>query len=1229
MGFDDVADPNPGLIVQLVSGIRIVRRDGAPSITVDPAVAALIDAHSELLGLEIDALLARLEAETEDTAERMQLGAARQVLGLCRQHGSAAPLRATAANSAPDEASDILSGPSVATFLSVSGMLERRFAKGGLLRASLAVARGAALDSLMTHRPAEREAFREAALEAYSSGLDVLRAPPFGADIATALNDAGVLWAERRAGDRAANIETAIACFEDALTVFTRKADRRNWAMTRNNLGNAYSDRLRGKPADNVEQAISCYQDASSVITRRAAPQEWAATRSNLGSAYLSRQKDDHAQNLERAIRCFKDALTVHQRDADRLGWAQTQSNLGAAYRRRPRGNRAQNLERAIACLDDALSVLTREEAPEDWATAKNNLGVAFRHRVHGDRAENLEQAIGCFEAVLTARTPAGDPHNWAMTRSNLGNAFSDRVHGDRAENLERAIACFEDALTVRTRKAAPREWAATCNNLGAAYAERLYGDRVANLEQAIACYTNALTVRTRKAAPREWAETRNNLGSAYSERLEGDREHDVERAIACYKAALTVLTRKAAPREWAAICNNLGNAYADRLRGDPAKNIERAIACYREALTFRTRRADPFEWAQTRTNLGVAYGERRTGRRGTNLRQAVACFREALPILTPLDPSWALGSRTALGGALLELGKVDDALATWREAMERRAALLRLGPSFETRAQARRRGGDLVYRLALLELSRGEVSAAVATLERGRALSLREALALDDAWLAAVPEASRALVSAARQRLSTLRTMPPRSRHGLDPAQIRTWEHDVSAAEKALDATLATAGYAVPPPLDGSAIAASAPDGGALVLLVSGTAKGAAIVLPSGCGEPAAEHVVDLPRATAAALNRKLVGWLDTCGKIPRAAANVPDLIASLRPLNVVLEAMLGELWDMVMAPILSKADNFGLALGSELILLPQGDLALLPLHAAGRGTGITRHAVIDDHVVSYVPSAAALRTARERLTHRQANGLIDASGRGRGLFAVFNPMKGAEGQLPLAEAIEMPALSDLFLRLHHAVRCCVGQDETSLAAPAATVTRVLDEAPASGYVHLACHGSFDHFRPERSGLQLAGGEFLSVQAIVRQLALPASRWVALSACETGMVDIRFLADEFVGLPASFLQAGAPGVVAALWSVYDQPTVQLMPKLYEEHLVRGLAPAAALREAVRWLRGMRSAASDMPWRAPPTAMGIVISPDLPTPPARSPDEVLIDLFELPIIWAAYSYHGV
>lgn len=120
--------------------------------------------------------------------------------------------------------------------------------------------------------------------------------------------------------------------------------------------------------------------------------------------------------------------------------------------------------------------------------------------------------------------------------------------------------------------------------------------------------------------------------------------------------------------------------------------------------------------------------------------------------------------------------------------------------------------------------------------------------------------------------------------------------------------------------------------------------------------------------------------------------------------------------------------------------------------------------------------------------------------------------------------------------------------------------------------YLHLATHGMLNSQNPTASYLLLAPGEkqgsdWLLVSDIAG-LRLENVAMVTLSACQTALAerspepgsDLQSLADAF-----GF--AGSPSVVASLWKVEDEPTCQLMLKMYEV-LAQGQPKGEALRQA-------------------------------------------------------------
>jgi CHAT domain-containing protein len=158
-------------------------------------------------------------------------------------------------------------------------------------------------------------------------------------------------------------------------------------------------------------------------------------------------------------------------------------------------------------------------------------------------------------------------------------------------------------------------------------------------------------------------------------------------------------------------------------------------------------------------------------------------------------------------------------------------------------------------------------------------------------------------------------------------------------------------------------------------------------------------------------------------------------------------------------------------------------------------------------------------------------------------------------------------------------------------LPGPDANVAGLVGELPGRSHLHFACHGEFSWVDPTTSGLYLAGGELLNARDVATTLQLEGVRLVTLSACETGVVDSDRLPNEYVGLPGSFLQAGAPTVVSSLWSVEDESTARIMGALYERHVTDGMAPAVALRDAQLQVLADADFAHPFYW-APFLAMG-------------------------------------
>jgi len=200
--------------------------------------------------------------------------------------------------------------------------------------------------------------------------------------------------------------------------------------------------------------------------------------------------------------------------------------------------------------------------------------------------------------------------------------------------------------------------------------------------------------------------------------------------------------------------------------------------------------------------------------------------------------------------------------------------------------------------------------------------------------------------------------------------------------------------------------------------------------------------------------------------------------------------------------------------------------------------------------------------------------------------LFAIQNPTKDLE-----FTDIEVETIAAAFHPRH-----ILKKNQATAAALAQPTTA--EHFRNANWLHFSCHGYFNIDSPEKSALLLAASEISHLPAEpetsrylrvsddteidlencltledIFQLSLPNCRLVTLSACETGLVDIRNTSDEYIGLPSDFIRAGAASIVSSLWTVNDFSTALLMIKFYENLQTVTPNVPIALNSAQQWLR--------------------------------------------------------
>jgi len=958
----------------------------------------------------------------------------------------------------------------------------------------------------------------EAVIHHYGQALQIFTPARYPEDWATCHDFLGLAFWMRHRGDRSSNIEKSIDHYQNSLQVWTHHRDPEIWAGIHDGLADAFKERIRGSRPENLQQARHHYAQALEVWTRDQNPERWARVHLDLADLFRQSDQGKAGQAIEEAIYHYRQALTAVPQERFPSRWAHIHHNLGDCFGERIKGGQDHNLEQSISHYESALQVFQRESHAEEWASTISNLGVSYQHRISGSRPDNLLQAIHNYQLALQVYTPEAAPVDWARTQINLGNAQLGITGLHQAQRTEQAIALFNSALEIITREEQPELWAAVHYNLGNAYSQR-----------------------------RWWDMSRYLQGDVGVEQKREQRASNLEHAIRYYQSSLQVFKREDLPRDWAMVQNSLGQVYMDRIRGNSAEDVELAIIHLNRALLERDRVTRPELWAATQLNLGLAYEKRVTGAPGENKQQAVRYYKQALQVFEP--ERFPLQARKTLHN----LAGLYFARGQWREALR---TYDRVGETFVDpdsvlyTEQAREFDIETTAvhfpNAAYCLLKLGRPSEAFDRLEQGRARLLKDALQRRAGGDQLLPEGQlqAGILETIRQSFDLA--------HGVEPSSTLSKQglQDHSASHHYLshgDGAELEDFVIVQPDTEQAAAKATteeqAPilrEGSALIAPLV-TSRGGAILVASG--QPDAlemEDVIFVDRLTDQTLGSLLEDWLRTYIALRQAESRVEDWWAAI-------ERVTGELWSLLFEPIRERLSQRDIR---HLILIPQGRLQLLPLHAAWRWEGSERRYLLDDYKVSFAPSVRVQNLCHERLGEPIHSGSLVVG------VDIYQDMPG----LSHASA-EAQVVADLL-------------DTHPVLDQEASKELVLQEMGGKGFLHFACHGSYGwHGNPLGSSLFLAGDQALTLKELIAGQNLQGSRLVVLSACETGIANMTPGPDEYVGLPAGFLLLGVPGIVSSLWVVNDRSTFLLIERFYQNLLRQGLAPSQALREAQLWLR--------------------------------------------------------
>ena len=261
-----------------------------------------------------------------------------------------------------------------------------------------------------------------------------------------------------------------------------------------------------------------------------------------------------------------------------------------------------------------------------------------------------------------------------------------------------------------------------------------------------------------------------------------------------------------------------------------------------------------------------------------------------------------------------------------------------------------------------------------------------------------------------------------------------------------------------------------------------------------------------------------------------------------------------LGDGYNMIVTPVADLLEE------PEIIIIPDPLLYRIPFAALTNDkVKEERKYLSDTQRIRIVPSLTTLKLIQLSSAdyHSETGALIVGDPEVRDVYyqgkpLQLNPLPGARKE------------AEMIGRLL-GVMPLVGND--------ARKQTVLERMQSVSLIHIAAHGDAERGEIALSPISSCGTpheeDYLLTMAEISKVRLTA-KLVVLSCCHSVSGQIR--AEGVVGIARAFLASGARAVLAALWAIEDEATMQFMNRFYE-HLVHGESSSESLHQAMKWMR--------------------------------------------------------
>jgi CHAT domain-containing protein/tetratricopeptide (TPR) repeat protein len=879
---------------------------------------------------------------------------------------------------------------------------------------------------------------------------------------------------------------------------------------------------------------------------------------------------------LEEALSHYTEALPLRRQFDNILAVAQSLTSIGMVYAR------LGEPQKALEYYEQALPLARTGGDLRQEAFALKNLGWLYAQ--NGD----YRQSAGYAERALQLLREAGDRQGEADALNLSG------VSWDHLGESGKAFDFLRQSLAV---------WREVGNRYGEGQALHNLGVQYSNLfelDLAQDNYLQSLAIWRAIGNKSEEANTLNALGLLFRQNREVDKSREN------YEQALAIYRRQGDRRGQALVLNNLGfNRLSERDAAQAHVNFGAALSLAREIGNRETEAISKYGMALARIEQGD------NSKAEQDLSDSLRLSRAAS------FPALETGVLYEMARIAQAAGEYEKSQRLYTETIQAKEAwLTRLSRQtfnvsvFRDQFNVYSDYADLLIRMSRLYPGKGFEAQAFEISERGRARRLLDLLAESNVDVrqgapADLLDRERSLrwQISAKENLRQQGAGAPRAEAQQAKAELEI--HDLIAQYREAQGRIreSSPGYAAltrPTPLRLPEIQK---------LLDNDT-----VLL---------EYLLKKDRSMLWAVTQNSISYFDLPrqGEIETATQRVFELLRAARPsfqpdetpqrksqrlarVSADYAAASAALSRMLLGPAAAQLGN------KRLVIVPDGVLSYLPFNAlpapsAAKAPGAQpAPPLIARHEVVSAPSATVLTVLRQQQQGRAPASksiaiLADPvfsrqdARLAAGLGAVAKPGAGDQnpppGSPPKSEMARFSPLDRSAIEndFHGFQRLRFSREEAEAIASFAPPDRRLlaldfdanlktashETLDQYRIVHFATHGLINAKNPELSGLVLSlydpeGKEqdgFLRLFEIYN-LRLNADL-VVMSGCKTALgKEIR--GEGLVGLTCGFMYAGAPRVVASLWSVDDQATARLMKRFYQKMLGEGATAAAALRAA-------------------------------------------------------------